>query len=383
MAKFCSECGAKFAKESVKFCGECGAANGASAAAEAKPTKSAKGLNNQEWFELNARPISEYGLFHLDESHLIPGLLRFIGYTGVATGDVVISTEYRDACPGCKYEWGKKACTKCGKNDKNSVQIRSGIGDGNYLLHGWIPDAQMPLNFERLLLSFDTRFDLVQNSGFANLSSIPVAPVPMGQFLEKNFTEERRMIFVSDKEGRVDSDYYMVSAELNKGDYEITAWIGYLENGDLAPLMVTVWHDKYLAKYHLELGAERDRPKTFSALANDRLFEFHSTGVDGSEIGRVNATYYEDREWFIGGSWNSQWAYLNAGKKYLELSYKNGSANGGPAVLIGAADSLRLRGMRKASNELLEMIEDGFPYMSTHERSIIERMRDLPAGHYI
>ena len=329
-----------------------------------------------EWFIKNKRSLAD--------SQAVTNTLKAFpnSWVNAETASVFISNRIPPPCEKCE---DSNECAKCGKDKSNFLYMLTANQDSDWLV--WelmrekdssLPDGLLVIFDPSVYPSFDTENGL-------NFQSQDMAPIQIGTLVVDAIVSDQGMIHIADKYATQDSNFFISGTRVNAGKYQVVAWMGYNNVGDLTPTALGVYGKAFSGDLLTDLKLTEKAPTEVKQLIFDAETVFARAGNHQMEYAEVNASYYDENsplEHFIFNSWTYQLIVEGEDAEQfftwlMEMEMEVGAR-------LAVLDSLRIRGKQSLALSYVDKIESKFKDVLTdRDRYIIKKMRTLPAGQFI
>ena len=304
----------------------------------------------------------------------------------VEVAAMMVSTSIPVQCEACE---DLKKCSKCGKSEKNFLKLMTANADGDYL--GWTLVSDSELDSRMLSDGYFVSFDKSVEGTFSQnpkltFKSQKLAPVQIKELDIKAYASDIGMIFVGDAFAHLDGKDFISGIKVPEGKYQVIAWMGYTMTGAIAPMACTILGDAFTHNFDVQVTKIEDVPANIRDAINgddsqDVLARFDA---DLGQLADLNASYYDLNDpgvGYIGASWGIQ-LLLHSDKSEFDAATKE-SMEDGPAGMLSAIDSLRIRGQQKVAMQLLDQLEQkhGSNLHDGH-KMMIRVFRKFPPGAF-
>ena len=325
--------------------------------------------NQPEWFVKGAVDMPALSIF--TKSAVIAN-----SWINVEVAAVFVGNRIPLPCSDCD---DASSCKKCGKGPKNYLKVMSANMDSDFLVWNLTHSerSQDMRVQDGIFTFFDTSvystFDTDRGFSFASQKMVPVR---IGSIAVADTGDGSGRLFIADAFAAVDGDDFITGVDVLPGEYQVVAWIGYTNSGDLAPMA--------LGAFGPELHEDLARDIAGAPALNAELREIIEGSANGTVFARFgnHQDHYADinRDFpFNQGdiSWNMQ--------RILETNqedfYSQIEREFGVDEYLVAAYAFHLRGKKAASNRVLDMLEKKFSAdLDEHQRHDVATFRALPAG---
>jgi hypothetical protein len=329
-----------------------------------------------EWFIKNKRSLAD--------SHSVANTLSAFpnSWINVETASVFISNRIPPKCEECE---DSNECAKCGKDKSNFLYMMTANQDSDWLVWELMRDQDSNLP-DGLLVIFDPSvYPSINAENGLNFDAQDMAPIQIGTLVVDAIVSDQGMIHIADKYATQDSNFFISGTRMKAGKYQVVAWMGYNNVGDLTPTALGVYGKAFSDDLLTDLKLTEEAPTEVKQLVFNAENVFARMGNHQEEYAAMNAGYYDEnspQEHFIFNSWTYQLIVEgeNAEEFFTMLMEMEMEVGG----RLAALDSLRIRGKQSLALSYVDKIESKFQDVLTdRDRYIIEKMRTLPAGQLI
>jgi hypothetical protein len=212
-----------------------------------------------------------------------------------------------------------------------------------------------------------------------------MAPIHIGSLIVDAVTNGQGMIHIADKYATQDSTYFIAGSRVDAGNYQVVAWMGYNNVGDLTPTALGVYGDAYAADLLTDLKLTEPAPAEIRKLIDNAESVFARMGNNQEHYAQINGSFYDENsphERFISQSWTNQLIVEGEDAQQfftwlMEMDMQVGAR-------LGILDGLRIRGKQALALSYVDKVESQFKDdLTDTDKFIIEKMRTLPAGQFI
>jgi hypothetical protein len=330
-----------------------------------------------EWFIKNKRSLA-------DSQSIVNSLAAFPNsLINVETASVFISNRIPPQCEECEES---PKCAKCGKSKSNFLFMMTANQDSDWLIWELIRD-QDSTPTDGLLAIFDPSVYSTFDAGNGlKFKAQEMAPIQIGTLVVRAIgSSDQGMIHIADKLATQDSDFFISGTRVKAGNYQVVAWMGYNNAGELTPTALGVYGEAFSDDLLIDLKLTEEAPSEVKQLIFDADTVLARIGNHQEEYAQTNASFYDETspfETFISRSWNYQLAVEGEDKEEFFTWLMEGEMEVGGR--LAALDSLRIRGKQSLALSYVDKVESKFKDVLTdRDRYIIEKMRTLPAGQFI
>jgi hypothetical protein len=304
----------------------------------------------------------------------------------VEVAAMMVSTRIPTACDACDE---KSTCKKCGKSEQNYTKIMTANADGDYL--GWTLVSDEEFESRMLADGFFVSFDKSVESTYSKndyltFKSQKLAPVVIKDIDVKAYASDIGMIFVGDAFAHLDGKDFISGIKVPEGKYQVIAWMGYTMTGAIAPMACTILGENFVDKLdfsfaHISKVPANIKDAVIGSDSQDVLARFDA---DMGDLADRNASFYDLNDpgvGYIGASWGIQFL-LHSDRSEFDAATKE-ALEDGPAGMLSAIDSLRIRGQQTVAMELIDLLEKkhGNNLHEVHQM-MIRIFRKFPPGTF-
>jgi hypothetical protein len=286
----------------------------------------------------------------------------------VETAAVFAGTRIPEYCESCS---NLDSCKDCGKNPSNYISAMSANRDCDVLIWSLSSNAtRATLGIaDGAFIFFDPAVyeTLSLDDGFS-FASQDLAPVQIGELDIKDVGDDTGTLFFGDANGSVDGEYFFSGIPVFAGKYKVVTWIGYTQSGELAPQALGVYGSGYdeMLKSDLKSAVEMTAEIETIVKGSEDGIVFARMGNNQEHFAALNGEINENRNPFAY-SWSLQLAYENDPEGFIKSA-----ATKQLSSLMSTAESLRMRGKRKATKELIA-IAMGMPE-AQNDSAVMEKI---------
>lgn len=329
-----------------------------------------------EWFTNNKRSLEN----SLAVSNTVVAFPN--SWINVETAAVFISNRIPPQCEKCEESTN---CASCGKNESNFLSTLTANQDSDWLVWELArnEDSNLP---DGLLVLFDPSiYSTLDAQSGLKFKAQEMAPIQIGTLVVNPIAKDQGMIHIADKIASQDSNFFIAGARVRAGKYQVVAWMGYNNMGELTPTALGVYGDAFSADLLTDLKLTEPAPAEIVNLINDAENVLARMGNHQEEYAEINAGFYDENsphERFISQSWTNQLIVEGEDAEQfftwlMEMDMQVGAR-------LAVLDSLRIRGKQSLVLSYVDKIESTFRDSLTEtDRFIIDKMRTLPAGQFI
>jgi hypothetical protein len=169
------------------------------------------------------------------------------------------------------------------------------------------------------------------------------------------------MIHIADKFATQDSNYYIAGSRVKAGDYQVVAWMGYNNVGELTPTALGVYGESFSDDLLIDLKLTEEAPSEVKQLVFDADTVLARIGNHQEEYAQQNASFYDQNspfERFISDSWTNQ--LLVEGEDKEEFFNWLMEEEMEVGMRLAVLDSLRIRGKQSLALSYVDKIESKF-----------------------
>ena len=333
--------------------------------------------DQSDWFLKNKRSLA-------DSQSIVNSLAAFPNsWINVETASVFISNRIPPQCEECEES---PECAKCGKSKSNFLFMMTANQDSDWLIWELVRD-QDSIPSDGLLAIFDPSvYSTFDGGNGLKFKAQEMAPIQIGTLVVKAIgSSDRGMIHIADKRATQDSNFFISGTLVKAGNYQVVAWMGYNNVGELTPTALGVYGEAFSDDLLIDLNLTEEPPSEVKELIFDADTVLMRAGNHQEEYAQQNAGFYDETspvESFISRSWNYQLLVEGEAKEeFLTWLMEEEMEVGGR---LAALDSLRIRGKQSLALSYLDKVESKFKDVLTDsDRYIIQKMRTLPAGQII
>jgi hypothetical protein len=329
-----------------------------------------------EWFIKNKRSLA-------DSQSVTNTLAAFPNsWINVETASVFISNRIPPACEKCEES---NECPECGKSKSNFLFMMTANQDSDWLV--WelarnrssdLPDGLLVIFDPSVYSSFDAQNGL-------KFIAQDMAPIQIGTLLVDAIVSDQGMIHIADKYATQDSDFFISGSRVKAGEYQVVAWMGYNNVGDLTPTALGVYGRAFSDDLSKDLKLSEEAPTEIKQLIFNAENVLARMGNHQEEYADINASFYDENspyERFISHSWSNQLIVEGQDKEQFFIWLMEMEMEVGARLAV--LDGLRIRGKQSLALSYVDKIESKFQNVLTdRDRFTIEKMRTLPAGQFI
>ena len=329
-----------------------------------------------EWFKGNKRS--------LENSSAIANTWAAFpnSWINVETAAVFVSNRIPPVCELCEEV---DTCSSCGKNESSFLSMLTANQDSDWLV--WeLQRTQESDIADGILVLFDPEVNstLEVENGF-NFKAQEMAPISIGTLVVEAVTLDQGMIHIGDKIATQDSDFFISGTRVRAGIYQVAAWMGFNNRGELTPVALGVYGEAFSDDLLIDLKLTEEAPNEIKMLIHDCGSVFARMGNHQEHYAQVNAEFYDENspfEQFIARSWKYQ--LISEGEQSDEFFNWIMESEMEVGARLAALDSLRIRGKQSLVLFHLDKIEAKFAdELSDRDKFTIEMMRNLPSGQLI
>ena len=217
-----------------------------------------------EWFIKNKRSLAG--------SQSIANTLAAFpnSWINVETASVFISNRIPPQCEQCEEI---DQCAKCGKDKSNFLHMLTANQDSDWLVWELVRNEESDLP-DGLIVVFDpsvySTFD-AQNG--LHFQAQEMAPIQIGTLTVDAIVSGQGMIPIADKYATQDSNFFISGTRVKAGKYQVVAWMGYNNVGDLTPTALGVYGKAFSGDLLVDLKLTEEAPKEIKQLI------FHAENV--------------------------------------------------------------------------------------------------------
>ena len=329
-----------------------------------------------EWFIKNKRSLAN--------SQSVENTLAAFpnSWINVETASVFISNRIPPQCDKCEES---DKCAKCGKDKSNFLYVLTANQDSDWLVWELVRDQDSNLP-DGLLVIFDpsvySSFD-AQNG--LNFQAQEMAPIQIGTLVVDAIVSGQGMIHIADKYATQDSNFFISGTRVKAGKYQVVAWMGYNNVGDLTPTALGIYGKAFSGDLLVDLKVTEEAPPEVKGLIFNAENVLARMGNHQEEYAEINAGFYDEnspQEAFIFNSWTYQ--LIVEGKEKEEFFTWLMEMEMAVGARLAVLDSLRIRGKQSLALSYVDKVESKFrDVLTDRDRYIIDKMRTLPAGQFI
>lgn len=329
-----------------------------------------------EWFASNKRS--------LESSSAISNTCAAFpnSWINVETAAVFVSNRIPPVCELCEEV---NTCASCGKNESNFLSTLTANQDSDWLV--WeLQRSKESAIADGILVLFDpVVYSTFNPENGLKFKAQEMAPIKIGTLVVNAVLLDEGTIHIADKFATQDSDYFISGIRVKAGDYQVVAWMGFNNQGELTPIALGVYGEAFAQDLIKDLKLTGEAPEAIKQLINDCDTVFARMGNHQAHYAQVNGEFYDENspfEQFIARSWNYQ--LISEGEESEEFFAWLMEEDMEVGARLGALDSLRIRGKQSLTLSYLDKIEAKFAdQLSDRDKFTIEMMRTLPSGQLI
>ena len=333
--------------------------------------------DQSDWFLKNKRSLA-------GSQSIVNSLAAFPNsWINVETASVFISNRIPPQCEECEES---PKCAKCGKSKSNFLFMMTANQDSDWLIWELIRDQDSPAT-DGLLVIFDSSvYSTFDPENGLKFNAQEMEPIQIGTIVVKAIgSSDQGMIHIADKVATQDSNFFISGTRVNAGNYQVVAWMGYNNVGELTPTALGVYGEAFSDDLIIDLKLTEEAPSEVKQLIFDAENVLARFGNHQEEYAQQNAGFYDETspfEAFISRSWNYQLLVEGEDKEeFFTWLMEEKMEVGGR---LAALDSLRIRGKQSLALSYVDKVESKFKDVLTdRDRYTIEKMRTLPAGQII
>lgn len=335
--------------------------------------------DQSDWFIKNKRSLA-------DSQSIVNSSAAFPNsWINVETASVFISNRIPPQCEECEES---PKCAKCGKSKSNFLFMMTANQDSDWLIWELIRD-QDSAPADGLLVIFDpsvySTFDAENGLKF---KAQEMAPIQIGTLVVKAIgSSDQGMIHIADKVATQDSNFFISGTRVKAGNYQVVAWMGYNNAGELTPTALGVYGEAFSDDLLVDLKLTEPAPAEIVKLINHAESVYARGGNNQEHYAEINASFYDENspiDNFIYHSWYYQLLVEGEDEDKEEFFTWLMEEEMEVGDRLAALDSLRIRGKQSLALSYVDKVESKFKDVLTDkDRYIIEKMRTLPAGQII
>lgn len=329
-----------------------------------------------EWFQANKRSLH-------NSTSITNTLAAYANsWINIETAAMFVSNRIPPICDACEE---LDECKACKKSKTNFLFTMTANQDSDWLVWELLRDQDSNLP-DGLLVIFDPSvYSTLDATDGLKFTAQDMAPIQIGTLVVNDIASGQGMIHLADRVATQDSDFFISGTRVRSGNYQVIAWMGYNNVGELTPTALGVYGDAFSSDLLTDLKLTEQVPSEIRQLVFDAENVFARIGNHKEEYAEVNGSFYDENspnERFISQSWRNQ--LLLEGEDSEEFTawlIESEMEVGGRLAVL---DSLRIRGKQTFVLSQLEVIESKFAeVLNNRDRYIIDKMRTLPAGQFI
>jgi len=329
-----------------------------------------------EWFMNNKRSLEN----SLSVTNTVGAFAN--SWINVETASVFVSNRIPPICEACE---DSATCKACGKNERNFLTTITANQDSDWLVWELLrnQDSSLP---DGLMVFFDpAMYSTLDAQNGLKFQAQEMAPIHIGSLVVDAVTNGQGMIHIADKFATQDSTYFIAGSRVDAGNYQVVAWMGYNNVGDLTPTALGVYGDAYAADLLTDLKLTEPAPAEIRKLIDNAESVFARMGNNQEHYAQINGSFYDENsphERFISQSWTNQLIVEGEDAEQfftwlMEMDMQVGAR-------LGILDGLRIRGKQSLALSYVDKVESQFKDdLTDTDKYIIEKMRTLPAGQFI
>jgi hypothetical protein len=329
-----------------------------------------------EWFTSNKRSLES-------SSAIAKTFAAFPNsWINVETAAVFISNRIPPVCESCEEA---NTCNSCGKNESNFLSVLTSNQDSDWLVWELQRDEESEIADGILVLFDPSVYPTLNAEDGLKFKAQEMAPIRIGSLAVDAIALDQGTIHIADKVATQDSDFFISGTRVKAGDYQVVAWMGFNNRGELTPVALGVYGDAFADDLNKDLKLSADAPHDIKKLINVCEMVFARAGNHQEHYAQLNGELYDENspfEQFIARSWKYQ--LISEGEQSDEFFNWIMEEEMEVGARLGPLDSLRIRGKQSLVLSYLEKIETKFAAeLSDRDRFTIEMMRTLPSGQMI
>jgi hypothetical protein len=329
-----------------------------------------------EWFKGNKRS--------LENSSAIANTWAAFpnSWINVETAAVFVSNRIPPVCELCEEV---DTCSSCEKNESNFLSMLTANQDSDWLV--WeLQRTQESDIADGILVLFDPEvYSTLNPENGLRFKAQEMAPIKIGTIVVGAVALDQGTIYIADKIATQDSDFFISGTRVKSGNYQVVAWMGFNNRGELTPVALGVYGEAFAHDLNKDLKLSSDAPHDIKKLINDCEMVFARAGNNQVHYAQVNAEFYDENspfEQFIARSWKYQ--LTSEGDQSDDFFTWLMEEEMTVGARLSALDSLRIRGKQSLTLSYLGKIEAKFSEdLSDRDKFTIEMMRTLPSGQLI
>jgi len=325
--------------------------------------------NAPSWFTSSAVDMASLSIF-------TDSMVMANSWINVEVAAVFVGNRIPKPCDKCDDE---VSCKSCGKQPDNYLKVMAANADGDYLVWTLTRDQlsqDMRLS-DGIFSFFDTSvystFDTDNGFKFASQQMVPVR---IGSIKVGDTGDGSGKLFIADAFAAVDSNDFIAGAEVQPGDYDVIAFLGYSSTGDLAPMALGAFGQGY--------ADQLDEVLAKSPALNEEIRGIIAGSPDGTVFARMgnNQEHYAEINCDFPAnagdySWVIQLRFENDPKEMFEMVRKDFILDNYLSVIY----ALNMRGKQALALQVLDHLERDFaPTIDKYLKDDIAAMRRLEPG---